>query len=423
VTNPHETRAAHGNSPLRLAQNDPARNDRRSSANAPGAHGIAGADPIEGGQGPGEAGKESVEEIVITGTNLVSPIKSVPVNTYSSEEITKSGKTEVAQFLNQLPEVSVAPVGNAASRGLGQSVIRLRGLPDGATAVLIDGHTTGVGGVNIRAAFDLNAVPLGLIDRIDVVPVGSSAIYGSDAIGGLVNIVLKKNFDGLGATAAYTAADGFGTEQATLFGGHAFARGNVTLGVTYSNNDALYSYQRPLTADSDWRRFADRGGIDFRTSTCVPGTVSAASGTLNGVGATTAAIPATGSNNTANYVAGAGQTNLCSTFDGSNALVPPRRRWSGVGSANFDIADGMTAYATALASRADVDTTRAFFRVRNVRVPATNAFNPFDQADHVITHPAAVIDFWARRLEFLTEHLDLDADASGYVTPALSRGG
>jgi iron complex outermembrane receptor protein len=328
---------------------------------------------------------EPTEEIIVTGSHLESPASSIQVKSYSSEEIAASGRTEVIQFLNTLPEVSVSPVGNQASRSLGQNVVRLRGLPDGATAVLIDGHTTGVGGVNIRAAFDLGTLPIALIDRIDVVSVGSSAIYGSDAIGGLVNIILKKNFNGVSPTVSYTSGEGLGTTQATLLAGHAFSSGNISLGVTYNTNDGLYGYQRSLTADSDWSRYASLGGIDFRSSSCDPGTVAAVSGTLNGVNSALASIPSSGASSAVNYISGAGRTNLCSTVDSSVALVPPRDRWSAIGSGNFNLTDRLTAYATLIASRVDAVTTRSIFRARNVAVPASNAFNPFSQDVRVNT--------------------------------------
>src|SRR6202007_1519215 len=146
------------------------------------------------------------EEIVVTGTRLELSKGEGPqeVQVYTEETIRRSGQTTVGDFLNTLPGVSlIVDPGSLQTAGFATSV-RLHGLPLGTTLVLIDGRrmeTTSAAAFD--DVFDLNNVPLAAIERIEVLPQGSSAIYGSDAIAGVVNIILKKDFEGFAGTAKY----------------------------------------------------------------------------------------------------------------------------------------------------------------------------------------------------------------------------
>jgi iron complex outermembrane receptor protein len=150
------------------------------------------------------------EEVVVTGTRLEVKKGEGPqeVQVYTEEVIRRSGQTTLGDFMNTLPSVSlIVDPGSLATAFFGTGV-RLHGLPLGTALVLIDGRrieTTSADAFN--DIFDLNNVPLAAVERIEVLPQGSSAIYGSDAIAGVVNIILRKDFEGFAGTVKYGAAD------------------------------------------------------------------------------------------------------------------------------------------------------------------------------------------------------------------------
>jgi len=176
-----------------------------STSNAP--IDMAGADPAtlvapaSGGE-PGGGGGSGDDDIVVTGSRIVRDgyAAPTPVTVLGSAEIAAQAPPNISEFVNQLP--SIAGSGTAASssgslsNGLaGINSISLRGLGAGRTLVLLDGQrsvASSIGGV-----VDINTIPQDLVERVEVVTGGASAQYGSDAVGGVVNFILNKNFKGL----------------------------------------------------------------------------------------------------------------------------------------------------------------------------------------------------------------------------------
>src|SRR6266853_6413033 len=135
------------------------------------------------------------EEVVVTGSRIPGATGqgAQDVQVYTREKIEQSGQTTVADFLNTLPDASISS--NSLTSGIpGAATVQLHGLPVGTTLILINGMRVET---NFYGFFDLGNVPLAAIERIDVLPVGSSAIYGSDALGGAVNLITRQNFNGL----------------------------------------------------------------------------------------------------------------------------------------------------------------------------------------------------------------------------------
>jgi iron complex outermembrane recepter protein len=323
------------------------------------------------------------EELIVTGSRL-GPGTNVPieVKTYSAARIAESGQTNLTNFLNTLPEVSVGSRGGPTTSFGGQDTVRLRGLPPGSTSLLLDGRRLGNSATGPYGFFDLNLLPSVMIDRIDIVPVGGSAVYGSDAVGGVVNIITKKKFEGADAEAGISFADGYNQKTASAAAGHNFGRFQISGFATFAKNVPLYGYERELTRDSNFTRYASKGGVDWRNSNCDPGTVSAANGVLAGLGTTSAAIPASGAGQIANYRAG--QSNLCSSYS-LFPFVPARESYSFALDAAWDVTDELTVYAKAIASQTGSDLRKNGVNVTGASVPATNAFNPFGQAVRVTT--------------------------------------
>jgi len=149
--------------------------------------------------------------------------------------------------------------------------VQLRGLGAGTTLTLVNGQRQGASGY--QGTFtDVSTIPVSAIERIEILPEGSSALYGSDAIGGVVNIILRRNFEGIEARVRGGATDSGATERsAALLVGHAGARGNVLAGFQFNNSDALRCSARAYcAANADFRRF---GGTDLRGFESNPGTI------------------------------------------------------------------------------------------------------------------------------------------------------
>jgi outer membrane receptor protein involved in Fe transport len=150
-----------------------------------------------------------VEEIVITGSRIATPnaTSTSPIQVVTDKEIQLTGKTDVSDILYQLPQNFNNSIGqdfSSRTSGLsgpgGLTTADLRGLGPNRTLVLVDGRRLGQGDANTLIASpapDLDQIPAALIERVDVVTGGASAVYGSDAIAGVVNFIMKKNFEGL----------------------------------------------------------------------------------------------------------------------------------------------------------------------------------------------------------------------------------
>jgi len=155
-----------------------------------------------------DASAPVVEEVVVTGSRIATPnmTSTSPIAVVTKEELQLEGTNDVINLLNNLPQnfqngvSDFSNTSNPLSGPGGITTADLRGLGPQRTLVLVDGRRLGVGDANTgntNPAPDLDQIPVQLIDRIDVVTGGESAIYGSDAIAGVVNFVMKHNFEGV----------------------------------------------------------------------------------------------------------------------------------------------------------------------------------------------------------------------------------
>ena len=145
-----------------------------------------------------------LDEIVVTGsripqTNLVT---TSPVTQVTGEDIDVAGVTRVEDLVAQLPQAFAAQNSTVANGASGTATVSLRNLGSSRTLVLIDGRRMGYGSPNDDAA-DLNQIPEQLVERVEVLTGGASAVYGSDAIAGVVNFIMKKDFEGIQIDAQY----------------------------------------------------------------------------------------------------------------------------------------------------------------------------------------------------------------------------
>ncbi|MBL8268735.1 TonB-dependent receptor [Steroidobacter sp.] len=320
--------------------------------------------------GPAPLSNESardVEEILVTGSRLsrAGVEGPVPVNIYTRRDIERSGQMTVADFLSTLPEISLASPENSSATYFGESTVRLRGLPVGTTLVLVNGRR--VTGGSTTAGFggylDLNNIPSGVIERVEVVPEGSSAVYGSDALAGVVNIILKKEIDGVQSNVRYGRASGIDEKSADVAWGASSDRGAISLIGSYYQRSDLVGTERSIVSSNAYGTLIDR---------CNPGTVYSVDGSnLPGLNSPTAAMTESG-----DFVAGA--VNRC-RYTSERALIPIARRASVFGFGSYQLTPQVELFAEFLYTRQNQEFGFTHWTLNRTRVPASNAFNPFGQ--------------------------------------------
>ncbi len=226
-----------------------------------------------------------VEDIIVTGTLLRGPgATPSPVTVIRRDDLDRTGRATVAEALAALPQnyagsatPAAALVGTdpmQSNSGLATGV-NLRGLGADSTLVLVNGRRmAGAGG---RGDFaDVSGVPTAAVDRVDVLLDGASALYGSDAVGGVVNIILRRDFEGQESRLRMGAADG-GAES--IIAAHTIGRrwstGQALVSYEYDHQNALSRTDRPYSATGDLRPF---GGTDHRSIYAAPGNIVELSG-------------------------------------------------------------------------------------------------------------------------------------------------
>lgn len=139
-----------------------------------------------------------VEEVIVTGSRLArgNAVSPSPVTTVDAGDIEARGTIRVEDMLNVLPQVSPSETASKANEATGTATVDLRGLGAERTLVLINGRRLPFGSP-VAAAADLNQVPSQLVERVEVLTGGASAVYGADAVAGVVNFILKSDFEGI----------------------------------------------------------------------------------------------------------------------------------------------------------------------------------------------------------------------------------
>jgi len=148
---------------------------------------------------------EAVEAVVVTGSRIARPnlVTTSPVTQVTGEDVDVEGVTRVEDLINELPQAFAAQGSNISNGASGTATVNLRGLGASRTLVLIDGRRLPYGSPSSTAA-DLNLIPGQLIQRVEVLTGGASAVYGSDAVSGVVNFIMQKDFEGIQIDAQYS---------------------------------------------------------------------------------------------------------------------------------------------------------------------------------------------------------------------------
>lgn len=338
-----------------LAQSSAPETPTAESSSVPGDDAAAGPVPVT-----------QAEDIVVTGSRLrgAAPVGSSVIS-LGRNDVVASGAVTTDRLIRQIPQVfdlGVSENSRGQSGGNGNitfgNSINLRGIGPYATLILVDGHRA----VNNSRAFDPSAIPTLGLERVEVIADGASAIYGSDAVAGVVNLIPRRSLDGGEVVARSGISDegDFTEYQAGAALGKVWSTGQFMAAVEWVRRSRLSGDDRRFFT-SDQR---GSGGRDYRVQRCNPGTITA--------GGISYAIPTTGvTPGTAGSLV-PGTTNLCNDIQGQDLF--PRQEYV---SSNFTFTQELTDWMTVFAD--GFFTRRTFSRnpgaaAATLTVPQTNAF-------------------------------------------------
>ena len=404
---------------------------------------IAAGTASAGVYAPGVLAQDTeLEQIVVTGSRIQRPDyeSASPVVTVSEQLFDTTASTTVESVINTLPQFvpSVTSTSNNPSNG-GQANVSLRGLGTVRTLVLVDGKR--VIPANQTGVVDLNMIPSSLIQNVEILTGGASAVYGSDAVAGVVNFKLRDDMEGLEVDAGYgITGQGDAAEWSTsLTGGMKFAdgRGHVMGNVTYAERDAVLLGDRKYTEYALGYFGPGTGNVGFGDGWLASGSGTIEEGRVTGLAASDAAFASlfqkygyapgtvpkqssfgfntdgtvfTTGNNTAGSVANFRGTkdpilfndrSYTYNFAPPNALQLPLERWTGFLDGSFEFGEHAELYGQAIYANYTVDTQLAPTPASSVFIPVTNPYNPADLRTLLAsrTNPTANFSFAKRMTE------------------------
>jgi outer membrane receptor protein involved in Fe transport len=330
---------------------------------------------------------ESMEEVIVTGSRVrrVDAESASPIITIDQAAIEKTGVQSAGDLLQRLPTVSGAATNPAVNNGggFGEANVELRGLDAKRTLVLLNGRRLGL--IGASDATDINLIPVNLIERVDVLKEGAGAIYGSDAIAGVVNFITRKDVEGAELTASYgetAESDGAQTSINLLWGtsGDNFR---------FSINGNFSKAEEVSAGNRDFSRFA----MYFYSGSVFPGGSSRVPTGRFYVPATATGLPPNVSScPSVTRVASASGSNLASdyrcytpadayNYQPFNLIMTPQERGSIFANYEYDVNEAVQLYAEVLYSR----TTSGFMIAPlpfdsvadDVVISAQSYYNPF----------------------------------------------
>lgn len=329
--------------------------------------------------------------------DLEAPFATVVLDRPAIESLGVSTVTDAVSYVSQLPytrpEFSVSGDQRAELRGLGRDT----------TLLLINGRRAGGSSAAIDiSAFDLNTIPLPAVERIEVIADAVPFGAGADAIGGMINIVLRDDVSPPRIDVNYGFAEGGAAERrASVSAGEARERWRVSTVMDYFERDELTGAERDRWRNQDYRRY---GGTDWRSNASNPGNVSSLTpNPLPGLPSRVAAVPPhTAGTQLAveDFLATAGQQNL-ESLRRYRTIVPERRRISAVLSGDWRITPTTNAFGEFFYTDGDTVVHELPATLSNVVVPAGNPWNPFGEPVAVSFLPSIGPRLWTTDATFL----------------------
>ena len=335
-----------------------------------------------------------VETVVVTGSRLQTGFQTpTPVTVVGAQALEQRALTTIAEAVNQLPSFRQTTTNTQTQRSNGnggQNGVDLRGLGRNRTLVLLDGRR--VVPTNIGGTLDINQIPTPLISRVEVVTGGASAAYGSDAVSGVVNFVIKDRIDGIEGTVQYgqTTRDDSEEPAISLAAGTTFngGRGRIVVGGDWSDNKGMgtiYSrdYGREQWGLVNFGPLATRGNLpaqglaqNVTRSGQTDGSIII-SGPLRGTAFGAGGVP---------FQLQYGQVYSDLMIGGTNGpdaspfgrwlMASPSRRYNGLARVTYDVNDSVTVFADYGYGYQQSDTEITYHQTASMIVPITNPFIP-----------------------------------------------
>lgn len=208
----------------------------------------------------------TLDRVEVTGSRIkrVDTETASPVFVIDREAIKNTGAVTIGEFLQRTPAIMGAATNPQVNNGggAGAATVDLRGLGVNRSLVLVDGRRW-IGTIaNANGAVDVNSIPITLVERVEVLKDGASAIYGSDAMGGVVNFILRRSFDGV-EVSAFTGVASRGDAETTRFDGTmgmGNEKGNIMFGVTYNKQGDVRAGDRPFSSQP-FQLYAGEKGV------------------------------------------------------------------------------------------------------------------------------------------------------------------
>jgi iron complex outermembrane receptor protein len=317
----------------------------------------------------------SLKTVVVTGSNIrrVDLETSNPVLTIDRAQIQASGKQTLGDLVQSIPAIAGAATNPNVNNGGGNgaSTVSLRGLGSARTLILVDGKRV--------LNNDINAIPASMVERIDVLKDGASATYGSDAIGGVVNFIMRKDFQGAQVSVNYGESDHNDGAQkgfsATF--GTSSDKGNIVGGIDYNHFDAVSSGDRSY---SKYATYLYSGSVYNGGSSRNPNGRAYLS-PANGGGTVTLGTPVPGVTTRADYRPYAGSDAY--NYAAHNLIQTPQERTNVFVLGSYNLTDNVTAYMDAFYNKTTSHAALAALpfdaNSDGVLISKDNYYNPFGQ--------------------------------------------
>ncbi|WP_428262208.1 TonB-dependent receptor plug domain-containing protein [Haliangium sp.] len=342
---------------------------------------------------------EGEEEVIVVTGSIIERRElttSAPLAVLDKAELDAAGVASIGEILQNLPSQSNAINVQFNNGGDGSTRVNLRGLGAGRTLVLVNGRRHVAGGTGANASVDLNAIPTAVIERVEVLKDGASAIYGSDAIGGVVNIITRTNFDGA-EVSLYSGTTGDGLGQVfdvSVAAGTSTEKGNVVFSAGFTDQQPIGAGDRSFSRNDkayDWEtcEVASAGSSATPQGTLIDRTGEAGNAEWQRViSASPGGIdngfyndPATGWREfqaTGNSDDGTGDFY---NYQPENYLVTPQQRYNVFSTGSYKFHDYVRGFFEATYTNRKSDQqlapTPLFTISEGIAVSADNAYNPF----------------------------------------------
>lgn len=412
-----------------MASNLSLRQAVRMAVGVAGAAGAVGFAPVvlaDTAAGPADTAtpEPALQEVVVTGSRIrrVDAETANPVLVIDQKMIQESGITQIGDLLQRIPSVSGSATNPNVNNGGGfaESTIELRGLDAKRTLILLDGHRVGFVGTTADAT-DVNQIPLNMIDHVEVLKEGAGAIYGSDAIGGVVNFISRKDYEGLeltGDLGETTHADGKHGQFGILYG-MSSDKGSVEVGGNYYKQEAVFAGRRDFSKYALYL-YGAAAGVNQGGSSRVPnGRIFDNPNNLLGADgkpcSSVTRTEGTSGSSVADYRCFNAPGDLFN-YQPLNLLTTPVERTSFFGKGNYKINDSVEAYSTVTFTHSHSGFHEAPLPfdalADNITISKNSMYNPF--GIDIGGNSGANPDMYLRTFLFGSRQSDTTEDSSDF---------